>query len=105
MDDVEGYIVIFYQLIGVIFDYKIFRDNNYKITQEFIKRVDLDLFFYYWIGVNECYYCGSLKLFNEFFKLGIERLDRVIVLRRVDLGVFVVGWVIFLQCGILIVRV
>lgn len=102
-DDVEGYIATLHQLIGVIFDHKTFRDNNRKITQEFTKRVDPDLPFYYWTGVNERYHCGSLKSFNEPSKSGTERLDRVTVSRRADPGVFVAGRATLPQRGTLTV--
>ena len=54
-DDVEGFIANLHQLIGVKFNHKTVRNNYRKITQQFRKRVDPDLKFYYWTGVNERY--------------------------------------------------
>lgn len=56
---------------------------------EFNKRIDPDLPFYYWIGVNEHFHLKALPSFNDPSPAGIERLDRVIISRRADPGVFV----------------
>lgn len=50
IDDVEGIIVFFYEVIGVVFDIKEFYDEFFKIMNEFFKKSDFNLFFYYWIG-------------------------------------------------------
>lgn len=96
IDDLEGYFLVFYYFLGVIFDYKIFIENSLKIIQEFVKKVDYDLFFFYWIGINERFYEGLMVLFNVFLVEGIERLDWVIIFCRVDLGVFFVNRVLVL---------
>lgn len=64
-DDLEGFFAILHQLLGNAFDHKTFVDNYRKIEQEFVKRIDPDLPFYYWTGVNERFSVGPLKPFNE----------------------------------------
>lgn len=60
-----------------------------------VKKIDLDLFFYYWIGYRYWYFDDLLLLFNDLLGV-IERLDRVRLLRCFDLGVFVVNRVLLL---------
>ena len=56
---------------------------------EFNKRIDPDLPFYYWTGIHERFHLKALPSFNEPSQPGIERLDRVVISRRADPGVFV----------------
>lgn len=50
IDDVEGIIFFFYEVMGSNFDLKEFFDEFLKVMSEFEKRIDFDLLFYYWIG-------------------------------------------------------
>lgn len=72
---------------------------------EFNKRIDPDLPFYYWTGVNEHFHLKALPSFNDPSPAGIERLDRVIISRRADAGVFVANRAFLPQRGSLTVRV
>lgn len=70
-----------YEIVGEVFDVKQFIDEQLKIFNEFNKCIDLDLFFFYWIGVNECFSEFELLLFNQLFGEGIiERFDRIVIL-------------------------
>lgn len=64
IDDVEGIFVFLYELLGLIFDEKVFYDVFLKVMFEYTKKCDLDFFFYYYIGVNERFYFGCLFFFN-----------------------------------------
>ncbi|XP_070533891.1 uncharacterized protein [Ptychodera flava] len=87
-DDVEGFFSIIHNMFGRIFDHKTFKDNTRKICNEFSKRLDADLPFYYWTGTEDRYTIGELPSFNEPSRQGIERLDRMRIERRADPGVF-----------------
>ena len=52
-EDVEGMIALFHELLGPIFDHKAFKQEFPKIMNEFNKRIDPDLPFYYWTGIHE----------------------------------------------------
>lgn len=88
-DDVEGIISLFHELLGPIFDHKTFKEQFPKIMNEFNKRIDPDLPFYYWTGVNERYHLKALPSFNQPSQCGLERLDRIVFSRRADPGLFV----------------
>lgn len=88
-DDVEGIIALFHDVIGVIFDTKEFYDEFPKIMNEFSKKSDPNLPFYYWIGHQTRYRDFPLPSFNEPSKDGVERLDKVTLSRRGDPGVFI----------------
>ena len=88
-DDFEGFFATLHLLLGLIFDHKTFLDNYRKIKQEFVKRGDLELPFFYWTGVNERFNVGPLASFNEPSDGKPERLDQVRISRRADSGVFV----------------
>ena len=89
-DDVEGIIATMHEMIGEVFDVKQFNDEQPKILHEFNKRIDPDLQFYYWSGANERFSEFELPSFNQPSGKGItERLDRIIISRRGDPGVFV----------------
>ena len=84
-DDVQGIISLFHEILGPIFDIKEFFDEFPKILNEF----DPDCPFYYWTGCHTRFQDFPLPLFNEPSKKGTERLDRVILSRRGDPGIFV----------------
>lgn len=52
-DDVEGIIALMHEMLGEVFDVKEFTDAQPKILNEFKKRIDPELKFYYWTGANE----------------------------------------------------
>ena len=69
---------------------KQFYQESTKILNEFGKRIDPNLAFYYWTGVKERYRDFALPSFNCPTGPGIvERLDGVKLSRRGDPGVFV----------------
>lgn len=89
-DDVEGIIALFHEVIGVVFDTKEFYDEFPKIMNEFSKKSDPNLpFYYYWTGSQTRYRDFPLPSFNKPSKEGVERLDKVTLSRRGDPGVFV----------------
>lgn len=88
-DDVEGLVSTLHDLLGPVFDHKTFVDQMPKIQNEFKKRMDPDLPFYYTTQYKERYQADILPSFNEPSASGIERLDKVQISRRSDPGVFV----------------
>ena len=103
--DVEGIIALKHKMLGDIFDVKQFLDAQPKILSEFKKRIDPDLEFFYWTGANERYRDFDLPSFNKPSGEGIiERLDRISLSRRGDLGVFVTNRAFLSQRGQLTVR-
>ena len=88
-DDVEGIIALLHEMIGLIFDLKEFYDGFPKIMNEFSKRNDPDLPFYYFTGYQTRYRDFPLPSFNEAPKGRVSRLDKVVLSRRGDPGVFV----------------
>lgn len=104
-DNVEGIIALMHEMLGEIFDVKQFRDAQPKILNEFRKRIDPQLKFYYWTGANERYREFELPSFNQPTGEGIaERLDRINISRRGDPGVFVANRASLPQRGQLTVR-
>ena len=103
-DDVEGIISLFHEILGPIFDIKEFFDEFPKILNEFAKRIDPDCPFYYWTGCHTRFQDFPLPSFNEPSKKGTERLDRVILSRRGDPGIFVANRASLPQRGQLTVR-
>ena len=103
-DNVEGMIALFHELLGPIFDHKAFKQEFPKIMNEFNKRIDPDLPFYYWTGIRERFHLKALPSFNEPSQSGTERLDRVVISRRADPGVFVANRANLPQWGSLTVR-
>lgn len=91
-------------MIGNAFDHKTFIENYPKILQEFLKRINPDLPFIYWTGVNNRFKCAKLQSFNVPTESGNERLDKVKIQRRADPGVFVSGRVNLPQRGKLSLR-
>ena len=87
-DDVEA-IFSLHELLGLIFDEKAFDDAFPKVMLEYTKKCDPDLPFYHYTGGNERYNPGCLPSFNTPSGSRLERLDRVIISRRSDPGVFV----------------
>ena len=63
-DDVEGLIASTHEMLGEIFDIKQFLDAQPKILNEFKKRIDPDLRFFYWTGAKERYTEFQLPSFN-----------------------------------------
>ena len=89
-DDVEGIIATMHEMVGEAFDIKQFTDEQPKILNEFNKRIDPALPFFYWTGANERFSEFELPSFNQPSGEGItERLDRIVISRRGDPGVFV----------------
>jgi hypothetical protein len=74
---------------GPIFDHKTLLDQMPKVFNEFTKRMDPELPFYYWTSYKERYHSVPLQHFNEPSIDGKERLDKVNISRRADPGVFV----------------
>ena len=87
-DNVEGFIALLHELLGDIFDLKQFYDEYPKILNEFNKRINPDLPFYYWTGKHHRYQDFPLASFNQP-AAGVARLDRINISRRSDPGVFV----------------
>lgn len=89
-DDVEGFVALLHEMFGPIFDLKQFYQESTKILNEFGKRINPDLAFYYWTGAKERYRDFALPSFNNPTGPGVvERLDRIKLSRRGDPGVFV----------------
>jgi len=81
-DDVKGIISTMHEMIGDVFDAKQLNDEQAKILNEFNKRIDPDLQFYYWSGANERLSEFEPPSFNEPSGEGItERLDRIVISR------------------------
>jgi hypothetical protein len=103
-DDVEGFISILHRLLGKTFDHKTFMDNYPKIVNEFAKKIDPDLPFFYWTGSDSRYNVGPLPSFNQPSASGIERLDVVKISRRADPAMFVASRASLPQKGSLTIR-
>ena len=88
-DDVEGLVSTLHDLLGPVFDHKTFVDQLPKIQNEFKKRMDPDLPFYYCTQYKERCQTQPLPSFNKPSVGGIERLDKIPIARRSDPGVFV----------------
>ena len=66
-DDVEGFVALLHDMFGLIFD-----------LNEFGKRIDPNLPFYYWTDAKEHYRDFALPSFNDPTGPGdVERLDRI----------------------------
>ena len=104
-DDVEGIISLFHEILGPIFGIKEFFDEFPKILNEFVKRIDPDCPFYYWTGCHTRFQDFPLPSFNEPSRNGTERLNRVMLSRRDDPGIFVANRASLPQRGQLTVRV
>lgn len=102
-DDVEGIFAFLHELLGKIFDEKAFHEVFPKVMLEYTKKCDPDLPFYHYTGVNGRFNDGVLPSFNVPSG-GIERLDRVVISRRADPGVFVANRAAIPQRGQLTVR-
>lgn len=88
IDDLEGFFSIVHEMLGPSFDLNTFFDQYPKILDDFNQRLDPNTPFFYYTSKNERYALGPLKSFNE--PSGhTERLDKVIISRRADPGVFV----------------
>ncbi len=103
-DDLEGFFSILHHLLGPVFDHKTFVDNYKKIEQEFVKRIDPNLPYYYWTGINERFDMGPMDSFNKPTDRKLERLDQICISRRADPGVFVTNRASLPQRGSLTVR-
>ena len=89
-DDVEGFFSLLHGMLGPVFHLKQFYDESEKLLNEYSKRIDLELPFFYWTGKTERYRDFELPSFNEPSGVGVvERLDKVKISRRGDPGVFV----------------
>lgn len=92
-------------MLGPVFDLKQFFDEMPKLLSEFKKRINPSLSFFYWTGANIRYRDFELPSFN--IPSGpdtTERLDRVILSRRGDPGVFVANRASLPQRGQLTTR-
>jgi hypothetical protein len=104
-DDVEGFIALLHEMLGPIFDLKQFHSELPKILNEFSKRIDPDLPYFYWTGAKQRYRDFELPNFNKASGQGIvERLERVNLSRRGDPGVFVANRASLPQRGQLTAR-
>ena len=103
-DDVEGIFAFLHGMLGPIFDEKDFHDAFPKVINEYTKKCDPDLPFYYYTGSNDRYNDGLFQSFNVSSSSGEERLDRVCISRRADPGVFVANRAVIPQRGQLSVR-
>ena len=104
-DDVKGIIGLMHEMLGEIFDVKQFLDAQRKILNEFTKRIDTSLKFFYWSGSKERYTDFELPSFNQpSHGTKQERLDMVNVSRRGDPGVFVANRASLPQKGQLTAR-
>ncbi|CAB3990641.1 Transposon Tf2-6 poly [Paramuricea clavata] len=89
-DDVEGFISLLHEMLGPIFDIKQFYSEQPKILNQFKKRIDSDLGFFYSTGAKTRYNDYELPSFNEPSGPGlVERSDNVQLSRGGDPGVFV----------------
>ena len=101
-DDVEGFFSLLHK---PVFDLKQFYDQCPKILNEFKKRIDPDLPFFYWTGAKERYTEFDLPSFNKPSGAGnAERLNKVNISRRGDPGVFVANRASLPQKGQLTAR-
>lgn len=75
-----------------------------KILNEFCKRINPALPFYYWTGKKTRFTEAALPSFNQPSSNGVERLHRVKVSRRADPGVFVADRASLPQRGLKSVR-
>ena len=104
-DDVEGFVALLHEMFGLVFDLKQFYLESTKLLNEFSKRIDPNLAYYYWTGAKERYRDFSLPSFNEPSRGNVlERLDRVKLSRRGDPGVFVANRASLPQRGQLTAR-
>ena len=104
-DDVESFIALLHEMLGPIFDPKQFYSELPKILNEYKKRIDTDLSFFYWTGSKTRYKDYELPSFNLPSAQGVvERLDQVHLSRRGDPGVFVANRASLPQKGQLTAR-
>lgn len=104
-DDVESFIALLHEMLGSIFDAKQFYSEMPKILNEFKKRIDTELPYFYWTGSKTRYKDFDLPSFNAPSGPGlIERLDQVHLSRRGDPGVFVANRASLPQKGQLTAR-
>jgi hypothetical protein len=104
-DDCESLFSVMHELLGNIFDLKQFHDCQPKILNEFTKRINPDLKFFYWTGAKERFRAFELPSFNKPSGDGVlERLDEVNVSKRGDPGIFVSNRVSLPQKGELTAR-
>lgn len=103
--DVEGFVALLHEVLGLAFDLKQFFSESTKILNEFKKRIDPNPAFYYWTGAKERYRDFELSSFNKPSGPEIvERLDNIKISRRGDSGVFVANRASFPQRGQLTAR-
>jgi hypothetical protein len=89
-DDVESFIALLHKMLGSIFGPKQFYSELFKILNEYKKRIDTELPFFYWTGLKTGYKDYGLPSFNESSAQGVvETLDKVHLSKRGDPGVFV----------------
>lgn len=104
-DDVQGIFSLLHELLGPIFDMKQFYDELPKILNEFTKKIDPELPFFYWTRANARFRNFALPSFNvPTGPVVLERLDRITISRRGDPGVFMSNRASLPQRGQLTVR-
>ena len=103
-DAVEAIFTFLHELLEFIFDEKAFHDAFPKVILEYTKKCDPDLPFFHYTGVSERFHFGNLPSLNVSSSRSEERLDRVTISKRADLGVFVANRAVIPQRGQLTVR-
>ena len=102
-DDVEAFFAIVHKMMGESFDLKSFFEQYPKLVKEFTKRIDHNTPFYYSTSKKERFQLGQLPSFNDPSG-ATEQLDKVIISRQADPGVFVAHRASLPQRGRLTVR-
>ena len=81
---------VLHEMLGPVFDLKKFYSELTKILNEYKKRIDVELAFFYWTGSKIRYKDFELPSFNKPSGNGVtKRLDKVHLSRQSDPGVFV----------------
>jgi hypothetical protein len=83
-DDVEGLVGMLHDMFGPVFDHKTLLDQMPKVFNEFSKRMDPQLPYYYWTLYKERHHSDPLPHFNESSTDGKERLDDVKISQCAD---------------------
>ena len=92
-----------HEMMGESFDLKSFFEQYPKLVKEFTKRIDHNTPFYYSTSKKERFQLGQLPSFNDPSG-ATEQLDKVIISRQADPGVFVAHRASLPQRGRLTVR-
>ena len=87
-------------MLGDVFGMKSFLDSYQKILNEFCKRINPELPFYYWSGKKTRFSEIALPSFNTLSASGVERFNEVKISTRADPGVFHANHASLPQCGL-----